>query len=128
MKSTACCGYTPVSDTEWPVFWNPLNAVVQCHNCGQVYEPSRKGEKSLRELPPDYEDLRRAYELSTNRKAFLEDKCASLERALSTAEARFMDLLTKITDRLACAPGPMIISGCPPGYTMVATNALPDGH
>ena len=28
-----CCGYTDAS----AVKWNPLNGVVQCHNCGQCY-------------------------------------------------------------------------------------------
>jgi hypothetical protein len=28
-----CCGYTNAS----AVKWNPLNGVVQCHNCGQTY-------------------------------------------------------------------------------------------
>jgi|APGre2960657404_1045060.scaffolds.fasta_scaffold57126_4 hypothetical protein len=28
-----CCGYTDAS----AVKWNPLNNVVQCHNCGQNY-------------------------------------------------------------------------------------------
>jgi len=30
-----CCGYTDAS----AVKWNPLNGVVQCHNCGQTYIP-----------------------------------------------------------------------------------------
>jgi len=30
-----CCGYRDAS----AVKWNPLNAVVQCHNCGQTYTP-----------------------------------------------------------------------------------------
>ncbi len=35
-----CCGYADAS----AVKWNPHNQVVQCHNCGQVYEtpPQRK--------------------------------------------------------------------------------------
>ena len=28
-----CCGYTDAS----AVKWNPLNGVMQCHNCGQTY-------------------------------------------------------------------------------------------
>jgi hypothetical protein len=31
-----CCGYTDAS----AVKWNPLNGVVQCHNCGQNYTHS----------------------------------------------------------------------------------------
>jgi hypothetical protein len=31
-----CCGYRDAS----AVKWNPLNDVVQCHNCGQTYTPS----------------------------------------------------------------------------------------
>jgi len=30
-----CCGYRDAS----AVKWNPLNDVVQCHNCGQTYTP-----------------------------------------------------------------------------------------
>ncbi len=29
-----CCDYSPKA-----VFWNPYNKVVQCHNCGHVWEP-----------------------------------------------------------------------------------------
>lgn len=37
---TPCCGY--VSRREYPVFYNPGNKVVQCHSCGQVYEPANR--------------------------------------------------------------------------------------
>ena len=37
-----CCGYTDAS----AVKWNPLNGIVQCHNCGQNYTTS---EQSLNE-------------------------------------------------------------------------------
>jgi len=30
-----CCSYTDAS----AIKWNPLNGVVQCHNCGQTYTP-----------------------------------------------------------------------------------------
>jgi transcription elongation factor Elf1 len=33
-----CCGYTDAS----AVKWNPLNGVVQCHNCGQNYTPPQR--------------------------------------------------------------------------------------
>ena len=33
-----CCGYTDAS----AVKWNPLNGVVQCHNCGQNYTTSQR--------------------------------------------------------------------------------------
>ena len=43
-----CCGYTDAS----AVKWNPLNGVVQCHNCGQNYTtPPQRTE------PVDYEKL-----------------------------------------------------------------------
>ncbi len=32
-----CCGYKDAN----AVKWNPLNGVVQCHNCGQNYTTSR---------------------------------------------------------------------------------------
>lgn len=34
---TPCCNYE--SRTTYPVYWNEFNKVVQCHNCGHVYEP-----------------------------------------------------------------------------------------
>jgi hypothetical protein len=33
-----CCGYTDAG----AVKWNPLNGVVQCHNCGHTYAPSQR--------------------------------------------------------------------------------------
>lgn len=33
-----CCGYRDAS----AVKWNPLNDVVQCHNCGQNYTTSQR--------------------------------------------------------------------------------------
>jgi hypothetical protein len=35
-----CCGYMDAS----AVKWNPLNGVVQCHNCGQNYTTSQRTE------------------------------------------------------------------------------------
>jgi hypothetical protein len=32
-----CCGYK-ASINDHPVKWNPWNKVVQCHNCGQIWE------------------------------------------------------------------------------------------
>lgn len=39
---TPCCGYkwSEVQSNPYPVFWNPLNRVVQCHNCGHVWVPT----------------------------------------------------------------------------------------
>jgi hypothetical protein len=45
-----CCGYTDAS----AVKWNPLNGVVQCHNCGQTYTPPQRTEQ---EPVPTLEDL-----------------------------------------------------------------------
>jgi hypothetical protein len=36
---TPCCGYKAKADIPYPVFWNPFNKAVQCHNCGHVYCP-----------------------------------------------------------------------------------------
>jgi hypothetical protein len=36
---TTCCGYEARLDLPHPVMWNEFNKVVQCHNCGQVYDP-----------------------------------------------------------------------------------------
>ena len=38
-----CCGYTDAS----AVKWNPLNGVVQCHNCGQNYTTSQRTWQGL---------------------------------------------------------------------------------
>lgn len=38
---TLCCGYKVPPHLPHPVYWNPGNAVVQCHNCGQVWEPKK---------------------------------------------------------------------------------------
>ena len=34
-----CCGYEVKEGEVGPVFWNPWNEAVQCHNCGAVYGP-----------------------------------------------------------------------------------------
>jgi hypothetical protein len=36
---TLCCGYEAKTALPYPVMWNPFNKVVQCHNCGHVFEP-----------------------------------------------------------------------------------------
>ncbi len=36
----ACCK-TAADASERPIFWNPWNRVMQCHACGQVWEPKR---------------------------------------------------------------------------------------
>lgn len=41
-----CCGYELV-DKDHPVYWNPFNKVVQCHNCGTVYGPNKVPESKL---------------------------------------------------------------------------------
>jgi len=33
-ESVPCCGYSGPN----PIKWNPFNKVVQCHNCGAVYD------------------------------------------------------------------------------------------
>ena len=38
-----CCGYRDAS----AVKWNPLNDVVQCHNCGQNYTTSQRTWQGL---------------------------------------------------------------------------------
>jgi hypothetical protein len=41
-----CCGYTDAS----AIKWNPLNGVVQCHNCGQTFtHPPRREWRGLTE-------------------------------------------------------------------------------
>ncbi len=34
-----CCNYSCPTNIPYPVMWNPFNKVVQCHNCGQVWQP-----------------------------------------------------------------------------------------
>jgi hypothetical protein len=34
-----CCGYTVPESERGPVSWNPYSGAVQCHNCGQTYQP-----------------------------------------------------------------------------------------
>ena len=40
-EALPCCGYTDAS----AVKWNPLNGVVQCHNCGQTYTTPQRTEQ-----------------------------------------------------------------------------------
>ena len=55
---TKCCNYNPPKDQPYPVMWNPYNKVVQCHNCGTVYEPSLLyQEKSEINVPIAFERL-----------------------------------------------------------------------
>jgi hypothetical protein len=35
---TPCCNYK-ADPANYPVYYNPFNKVVQCHNCGQQYSP-----------------------------------------------------------------------------------------
>jgi hypothetical protein len=37
--ATPCCKYRAELSNAYPVFWNPFNKVVQCHNCGHQYVP-----------------------------------------------------------------------------------------
>jgi hypothetical protein len=34
-----CCGYLTKQGQPTPIYWNPYNKVVQCHNCGQQFAP-----------------------------------------------------------------------------------------
>jgi hypothetical protein len=54
-----CCGYTDAS----AVKWNPLNGVVQCHNCGQTYThpPQRTWVGLTTEETLDMFDLNNVY-------------------------------------------------------------------
>ena len=54
-----CCGYTDAS----AVKWNPLNGVVQCHNCGQTYThpPQRTWAGLTTEETLDMFDLNNVY-------------------------------------------------------------------
>lgn len=44
-QKVPCCNYAwdPKTHTQpYPVMWNPFNEVVQCHNCGVQWEPTRR--------------------------------------------------------------------------------------
>lgn len=36
---TPCCGHE-IDHNRHPVYWNPYNKVIQCHVCGEIYEPA----------------------------------------------------------------------------------------
>jgi len=36
---TECCNYSAPLRLPYPVMWNEFNKFVQCHNCGQVWNP-----------------------------------------------------------------------------------------
>lgn len=36
---TPCCKYRAELSDAYPIFWDPFNKVVQCHNCGHQYVP-----------------------------------------------------------------------------------------
>lgn len=38
--ATACCGYRAPMALPYPVFWNEMNKVIQCHSCGHQFEPA----------------------------------------------------------------------------------------
>lgn len=42
-QATPCCNYVADPSQGYPVFWNPFNGVVQCHNCGHTYSPEASG-------------------------------------------------------------------------------------
>ncbi len=37
--AVSCCGYDVGNGTVHPVYWNEFNKVVQCHSCGEIWEP-----------------------------------------------------------------------------------------
>ena len=47
-----CCGYE-YSDDNYPVKWNEWNKVVQCHNCGQTWQPKPRPARPGRERSGD---------------------------------------------------------------------------
>jgi hypothetical protein len=38
MNATPCCNYKFPEHVPGPIYWNPFNRVVQCHNCGQAFD------------------------------------------------------------------------------------------
>lgn len=56
LLKTPCCGYQWDSlgdDRKGPIFWNPFNGAVQCHNCGAAFDlpspPLEVVQEALRE-------------------------------------------------------------------------------
>ncbi len=39
LPATLCCNYISTVKLGFPVYFNEGNKVVQCHNCGHVWEP-----------------------------------------------------------------------------------------
>lgn len=44
---TVCCDYEVKDGDRHPVFFNPGNNTVQCHNCGEIYGPMNEVGKHL---------------------------------------------------------------------------------
>lgn len=49
--SVPCCQYL-FTDGDHPVKWNPFNGVVQCHNCGHIWEPAAAPVEAERTAAP----------------------------------------------------------------------------
>jgi len=54
---TACCSYE-IDNKNPPVFWNEFNGVVQCHNCGHVYDPKQYNAKPQDSVPAEPSPIR----------------------------------------------------------------------
>ncbi len=48
---TQCCGYKVDFDSPYPVFYNPFNRSVQCHNCGSIYRPKLGDRAAVNRYP-----------------------------------------------------------------------------
>jgi hypothetical protein len=64
LVSTPCCNYSYVFADRGPIYWNSLNGVVQCHNCGHSFGSNVKSEpfdswwaRDGRGYDPDTEDV-----------------------------------------------------------------------
>jgi uncharacterized protein YheU (UPF0270 family) len=42
---TDCCGYEAPKSLPYPVMWNKLHQVVQCHKCGRIFSPAASGSQ-----------------------------------------------------------------------------------
>jgi len=49
---TECCDYAPSPLVPFPVYWNPFNKVVQCHNCGTIWRPIRETKRQRNAKEP----------------------------------------------------------------------------
>jgi hypothetical protein len=51
MTETPCCSYPFEAGVPGPIYWNPFNNAVTCHNCGETFEAVQSDEDVSSTLP-----------------------------------------------------------------------------